>query len=174
MQGAECTADPQVRQGRSVLIPSAGQGWEGRLPSDAAGVRPFSVPWTLVRSHLADERTEASEVKGHPWVIQTITGQIQNVHSTCPWVPPIVLRAQARGSVLGLSIKGGPALSPGRVCQARWHAVEAPWQEEKFPPFWPGELGLGAAEPRKWGEAPPPLSCSSGPGAVHFETLSNS
>ena len=82
------------------------------------GVRPFSVPWTLVRSHLADERTEASEVKGHPWVTQTITGQIQNVHSTCPWVPPVVLRAQARGSVLGLSIKGGPALSPGHVCQA--------------------------------------------------------
>ena len=52
--GAECTADPQARRGLSAFIPSTGRGWEGWLPSGAAGLHPFSALWALVRFHLAD------------------------------------------------------------------------------------------------------------------------
>ena len=52
--GAECTADPQARRGLSASIPSTGRGREGRLPSGAAGLCPFSALRALVRFHLAD------------------------------------------------------------------------------------------------------------------------
>lgn len=106
-------------------------------------------------------------MKGHLWVTQTITGQIQNVHTSEGLGGPycVSLLKEALPSTLAVCARHDATLK---------HLMKPPGVKRNFLPSGLGSWALALLSPegreRRPSPPPPPhaLSCSSGPGAVHF------